>query len=138
MHGELLKVRFHAAEHVLDWADDLSVETRCPRCGDAAARPPGRLGYLRPHVVWFGEMPFAMERIGALLGACDLFVSIGTSGNVYPAAGFVDEVRGIGRAHTVELNLEASDGASRFAEAIYGPATQIVPAFVERLLGGRA
>ncbi|MBM3508719.1 MAG: NAD-dependent deacylase [Alphaproteobacteria bacterium] len=134
MHGELLKVRCHAAEHVLDWPGDLSVETRCPRCGDAAVGPAGRLGYLRPHVVWFGEMPFAMERIGALLGECDLFVAIGTSGNVYPAAGFVDKVRGIGAAHTVELNLEPSDGASRFAEAIYGPATRVVPAFVERLL----
>jgi NAD-dependent protein deacetylase/lipoamidase len=88
---------------------------------------------MRPDVVWFGEMPRDMERIYEALAACDLFVSIGTSGTVYPAAGFVMEARAAG-AHTVELNLEASDGASLFAERIEGPATEIVPAFVDRLL----
>ena len=75
-----------------------------------------------------------MERIAALLAACDLFVSIGTSGNVYPAAGFVQDVRVIGAAHTVELNLEPSEGHSLFAETTYGPATEIVPAFVDQLV----
>ena len=78
-------------------------------------------------------MPREMDRIYAALRACDLFISVGTSGSVYPAAGFGAEAIGIG-AHTVELNLEPSDGASLFAEAHYGPATGIVPDFVERLL----
>jgi NAD-dependent deacetylase len=74
-----------------------------------------------------------MEEIAEALGACDLFISIGTSGTVYPAAGFVMEARGAG-AHTVELNLEPSEGASMFSQAIHGPATQVVPAFVDELL----
>ncbi len=76
-----------------------------------------------------------MDEIELALADCALFVSIGTSGNVYPAAGFVDTVSRHGRAHTVELNLEPSIGASAFAERIHGPATEVVPAFVERLLG---
>ena len=91
---------------------------------------------MRPDVVWFGEMPYEMGRINALLAKADLFVSIGTSGNVYPAAGFVAEAAAHG-AHTVELNLEPSEGASLFAEAHYGRATEIVPAFVERILRDR-
>jgi len=87
---------------------------------------------MRPDVVWFGEMPREMDRIYQALLACDLFISIGTSGSVYPAAGFVAEARGAG-AHTVELNPEPSDGASLFAEAQYA-ATEIVPDFVERCL----
>ncbi|HSR73154.1 MAG TPA: Sir2 family NAD-dependent protein deacetylase, partial [Kiloniellales bacterium] len=85
-------------------------------------------------VVWFGEMPLGLETVYPALEACDLFVSIGTSGSVYPAAGFVQEVRRAGRAHTVELNLEPSDGHSLFAERRYGTAAEIVPAFVEELL----
>lgn len=92
---------------------------------------------MRPDVVWFGEMPYHMETIGKMLLACDLFISIGTSGHVYPAAGFVAAAADAG-AHTVELNLEPSQGASLFAEAIYGPATEVVPAYVERLLAGEA
>jgi NAD-dependent deacetylase len=88
---------------------------------------------MRPDVVWFGEMPRQMERIYEALARCDLFVSIGTSGTVYPAAGFVEEARRAG-AHTVELNLEPSEGASQFIETLYGPATEIVPAYVETLL----
>ncbi len=89
---------------------------------------------MRPDVVWFGEMPYQMERITEALAKCDLFVSIGTSGNVYPAAGFVAGAADAG-AHTLELNLEPSDGASQFAEAIHGKATEIVPAWVARVLG---
>ena len=88
---------------------------------------------MRPDVVWFGEMPYHMERIGEALARADLFLSIGTSGNVYPASGFVAQARANG-AHTVELNLEPSSGASLFHEAIHGPATQVVPEYVERLL----
>jgi NAD-dependent deacetylase len=79
-------------------------------------------------------MPLEMERIYEALGDCDLFVSIGTSGNVYPAAGFVAEARANGRARTVELNLEPSEGHSLFDERRYGAASVEVPAFVERIL----
>lgn len=89
---------------------------------------------MRPDVVWFGEVPYHMEHIRELLESADLFLSIGTSGNVYPAAGFVAEARANG-AHTVELNLEPSEGRSMFAEAIHGPATVVVPAYVATLLG---
>jgi len=125
MHGELGKVRCESCGAVHEWRQDLTLETTCPSCA--------RAGGLRPHVVWFGEMPFDMERIYAALSACGLFVSIGTSGNVYPAAGFVQEAR-MARAHTVELNLEPSEGHSLFAERRYGPATEIVPAYVDKLL----
>jgi NAD-dependent deacetylase len=126
VHGELLKARCAACGEVLDCADDLSVERACPAC----AQPGG----MRPHVVWFGEMPLAMDRIYDALSRCDLFVSIGTSGNVYPAAGFVAEARRAARARTVELNLEPSEGATLFHEAVYGPASAIVPAYVAKLL----
>ena len=92
---------------------------------------------MRPDVVWFGEMPYHMDAISAALTEADLFISIGTSGNVYPAAGFVAEARANG-AHTVELNLEPSEGASLFAEAHHGPASQVVPMYVDRLLDGTA
>jgi NAD-dependent protein deacetylase/lipoamidase len=105
---------------------DLAADLACAKCG--------RAGGLRPDVVWFGEMPYHMEEIYAELAEASLFISIGTSGNVYPAAGFVAEARSHG-AHTVELNLEPSEGASLFHEAHHGPATKIVPMYVERLLG---
>jgi NAD-dependent deacetylase len=125
MHGELGKALCAQRGLSLTWNEDLSVKTACHACGE--------LGAMRPDVVWFGEMPREMDRIYAALSACDLFVSVGTSGSVYPAAGFVAEARASG-AHTVELNLEPSEGASLFAEAFYGPATEIVPSYVERLL----
>jgi NAD-dependent deacetylase len=127
MHGEILTALCLACRAVSPWREDIDVATACPACG--------QVGGLRVNVVWFGEMPHEMERIYGALGSCDLFVSIGTSGNVYPAAGFVEEVRYHGRGHTVELNLEPSEGHSLFAERHYGPASEIVPAFVERLLG---
>ena len=125
MHGELLKARCLACASAHPWERDLGADSACPACGTP--------GHLRPDVVWFGEMPLEMERIQAALAACDLFVSIGTSGNVYPAAGFVAEAHAAG-AHTVELNLEPSEGARLFREAHHGPASQIVPAWVESLL----
>jgi len=126
MHGEMLKARCGACDQVTAIEGDITPELRCRGCG--------RVGAVRPHVVWFGEIPFEMERIYAALAECSLFLSIGTSGTVYPAAGFVGEARAAG-ARTVELNLEASEGRSRFHEAIHGPAGTIVPRFVEQLLG---
>jgi NAD-dependent deacetylase len=126
MHGEMLKALCNHCDAVTPWRADLSLDTVCPTC----TRP----GAMRPDVVWFGEMPYEMERIFAALARCALFVSIGTSGNVYPAAGFVQEARQVAGAHTVELNLEPSSGVSAFAEARHGPATEIVPAYVEDLL----
>jgi len=125
MHGELAKIRCQNCDHITLWAEDLSVNTPCPACA--------KTGSLRPHIVWFGEMPFQMELIYEALSACDLFVSIGTSGTVYPACQFVDEALSAG-AHSVELNLEPSESQSLFAERHYGPATKIVPAYVARLL----
>lgn len=129
IHGELLKSRCAACGDVASCDRDLSAALACPACG--------AVGDLRPHVVWFGEMPFHLDEVFEALGNCDLFVSIGTSGNVYPAAGFVGEARASG-ARTVELNLEPSEGHSLFAERIYGRAGEIVPAFVERLLAEAA
>lgn len=126
MHGELLKCRCVHCGEVFAWERDLDTSMDCGECQ--------RTGGLRPHVVWFGEMPIHMEEIYAALDDCALFVSIGTSGNVYPAAGFVQHVRMKGGAHSVELNLEPSEGATMFAEAQYGPASEIVPAFVEQVL----
>ncbi len=121
MHGELLKARCQACHIISPWPHDLDENSCCPACGDKS---------LRVHVVWFGEMPFGMAQITKSLRRCDLFLSIGTSGNVYPAAGFVREALG----RTVEMNLEPSEGASLFDEAIYGPASKTVPAYVEKLL----
>ena len=126
MHGELLKIRCSTCSTVQEWLEDLSLDTVCPACGITSS--------LRPHVVWFGEMPFDMMRIEQALDGCDLFLSIGTSGNVYPAAGYVSQIRSQGRARSVELNLEPSEGATLFDECIHGPATEIVPAFVDKLL----
>lgn len=123
MHGEAMKALCAACGDRFPWRQAMSLETPCPSCEET--------GRLRPDIVWFGETPYQLDRIGALVSACDLFVAIGTSGTVYPAAGLVSLARG---AHTVELNLEPSDGASRFREAIHGKATDVVPAFVERLL----
>jgi NAD-dependent deacetylase len=123
MHGELNRALCSVCGRSVRGTGDLSTESRCRSCGHAGA--------MRPDVVWFGEMPREMDRIYAALSACNLFISIGTSCSVYPAAGFVAESGG---AHTIEVNLEPSDGANLFAEAIYGPAGEVVPAFVERLL----
>ena len=127
MHGELARALCARCGTSLPWESDLSLATACPVCRHE--------GFMRPDVVWFGEMPREMERIYEALSRCDLFVAIGTSGTVYPAAGFVAEADSAG-AHTVELNLEPSDGANLFAETHYGPATELVPAFVAKTLKG--
>ena len=122
MHGELLKARCLAcgAEHLRH--EDITLESPCPDCGTA--------GRLRSAVVWFNERPLHLPEIAEALRRCSLFIAIGTSGSVYPAAGFVDLVPG----HSIELNLAPSAVASHFAEAIYGPASETVPALVDRLL----
>jgi NAD-dependent deacetylase len=127
MHGELLSALCARCEARHPWHDDLGLNTVCPAC----ARPGG----MRPDVVWFGEYPYGMDRIYPLLTEADLFVSIGTSGQVYPAAEFVAVAKAAG-ARTVELNLDPSAGVDLFDEAIHGRATQIVPPFVDRLLAG--
>lgn len=126
MHGELLKARCLACGAVSPWRADITPLDRCPVCG---------VGGLRPHVVWFGEMPFGMDAIEDALADADLFVAIGTSGSVYPAAGFVAAARRHG-ARTCELNLEPSDTAGLFEERHHGPATAVVPAWVEATLAG--
>ena len=127
MHGELLKARCQSTDSLVPVDKDLSVDQECGVCGIS--------GCLRPHVVWFGEMPLEMERIFDALAGCERFISIGTSGNVYPAAGFVAEARAHG-AHTVELNLEPSEQATAFAEHRHGPASERVPEYVAELLAG--
>jgi len=126
MHGELLKVRCGFCDAQAACTGDLGVDVACPECAVA--------GGLRPHVVWFGEMPLEMERIYQALEGCGLFLSIGTSGNVWPAAGFVAHVKQVGGAHTAELNLEPSEGAVLFDETHYGPATKMVPTYIEKIL----
>ncbi len=123
MHGELLKALCTRTGQVCACPNDLAVDTPSPH------HPEGRL---RPHIVWFGEMPLRLERIEAALAECDIFLSIGTSGAVFPAAGFVQLARLAG-ARTVELNLEPSLVAGLFDEGVYGPATTTVPAFLEAL-----
>jgi NAD-dependent deacetylase len=125
MHGELSKVRCEACQTVHLWDVDCLTETPCSTCGHTA---------LRPHIVWFGEMPFYMDDIYGLIRNCDVFISVGTSGNVYPAAGFVSEVRRLGAAHTIEVNLEPSDGASQFAECRHGKAGDLLPKLVDEIL----
>lgn len=120
MHGELKKARHLRTGEVVDCEDDLLADRE-----------------LRPHIVWFGEMPLFMDEIEDALARCDLFLSIGTSGNVYPAAGFVQQLRYMRRAHLVELNLEPSLGSHYFDETHHGPATQVVPAYIEALLRRR-
>ena len=122
MHGELLRARCAVCAHVWDAPRVMAATDPCPACTAAATRP---------DVVWFGEFPYHMDRIGAALERADLFVAIGTSGNVYPAAGFVQEAAMAG-ARTLELNLEAT--AARFDEVRTGPASAIVPEWVAELL----
>ena len=124
MHGELLKAHCTVTGRVIDCPGDLDPRHDSPFSPD---------GWLRPHIVWFGEMPLAMHVIDAAISQADLFVSIGTSGAVYPAAGFVQDARRAG-ARTVEINLEPTQGAGLFDEGLYGPATEMVPAFVDQLL----
>jgi NAD-dependent deacetylase len=126
MHGELTSALCAACEARVRWPEALPPGTACASCGAAA---------MRPDIVFFGEMPYEMERIERALSACDLFVSIGTSGAVYPAAGFVQTARYHG-AETLELNLEPSAGSGWFGESRLGAASVLVPAWVDEVLGG--
>jgi len=129
MHGELLKSRCAACGDVRQWERDLDATDTCPHCS--------RTGRLRPHIVWFEEMPLHMDEIYEALSRCRTFVSIGTSGNVYPAAGFAREARSRG-ARVVELNMEPSRGADVFHDGRYGPAGKVVPAWVDEVLQAQA
>jgi NAD-dependent deacetylase len=122
LHGRLRSAWCTACDARHAWEGPLVDGPPCPGCGSAT---------LRPDVVWFGEVPYGMDVVEDALWECDLFVSIGTSGTVYPAAAFVHWARG----DTLELNLEPSAGATDFAESRHGPAGQLVPAWVEELLG---
>jgi len=124
MHGEHLNAWCTACDTRSRWRGTLIERPPCPRCGEAA---------LRPDVVWFGEMPYRMDEIDAALRDCDLFVSIGTSGAVYPAAGYVQTARYVG-AHCLELNLEPSQGSVMFHESQMGRAGDLVPAWVDEVL----
>jgi NAD-dependent deacetylase len=125
MHGELKKGWCLACDKRFAWGGPMGEGAQCPSCE--------MTGKVRPDIVWFGEMPYEMESIDEALRACDLFVSIGTSGAVYPAAGFVQTARYVG-ARCVELNLEPSQGSLFFHETRLGKAADIVPAFVAELL----
>jgi NAD-dependent deacetylase len=125
MHGELLKARCGLCGEVRPQEDDLSVESVCRDCGVE--------GFMRPDVVWFGETPMFMDDIAAAIARADLFVSMGTSGSVYPAAGFVSEARSLGVPCT-EINLEPSENASAFDDRRYGRAGDIAPQWVAEIL----
>jgi NAD-dependent deacetylase len=128
MHGELASAWCLACGERFGWEGPMGEEARCPTC-DAQ-------GHVRPDIVWFGEMPYEMDRIEEALRACDLFVSIGTSGAVYPAAGFVQTARYCG-ATTLEINLEPSLGSTLFDESRTGRAGDLVPVFVDEILSGQ-
>ncbi|MDF0603329.1 NAD-dependent deacylase [Psychromarinibacter sp. C21-152] len=125
MHGALARALCGACGHRWDAGEEMAPQDPCPACRQPATRP---------DVVWFGEVPYLMDEIFEALTACDLFVSVGTSGEVYPAAGFV-QLAGEAGARTLELNLEASANARAFDEQREGPATRVVPAWVEEMLG---
>ena len=127
MHGEVFRAWCMSCDSRSDWREDLNAGTKCPSCG--------KTGAFRPDVVWFGETPYQLDRAGAAIQAAGLFISIGTSGTVYPAAGFVKLARRAG-ARTVEINLEPSEGVALFDEVRHGLAGVEVPRFVDRLLSG--
>lgn len=126
MHGEALSVWCLACDARHPWQGTLRDGPACPACGKAA---------MRPDIVWFGEMPYRMDEIFGAIARADMFVSIGTSGAVYPAAGFVQEAGSHG-ARTLELNLERSQGSNWFDETRLGPASELVPLWVDEILGG--
>ena len=126
MHGELKSAWCTACDRRHPWEGSLLDSPACPACDLS--------GHMRPDIVWFGEMPYHMETIEDALMGCDLFISIGTSGNVYPAAGFVDLARHAG-ARCLELNLDVSMTSNRFHESRLGRAGVLVPQLVAELLG---
>lgn len=125
MHGELRKARCAACGHADPFDTDITIDMACKACGAT--------GRMRPHVVWFGEIPFHLDEIEVALLSCQVFAAIGTSGEVYPAASFVQAAKHAG-AKTFELNLEASQQAWAFDVHANGPASQVVPEWVDGLL----
>lgn len=123
MHGELLKCRCERCNEIVECRGDLAADARCHGCD----------GRLRPHVVWFGEMPLFLDEIDQALAQADWFVSIGTSGNVYPAAGFVQRAKQAG-ARTLEINLDESLGSAWFDDSRRGRAGELVPQWVDEVL----
>jgi NAD-dependent deacetylase len=126
LHGELTRALCRSCASSAPWQGDMGAESVCPHCGVA--------GRLRPDIVWFGEMPYRMDEVFAVLERCAVFVAIGTSGLVYPAAGFVEAARAASARRTIELNLEPSAVSLAFAERRQGPAAELVPALVAELL----
>lgn len=125
MHGELMRALCATCGHRWDAPNEMQPSDLCPKCATASTRP---------DIVWFGEIPYHMEDIDAALSRADLFVAIGTSGTVYPAAGFVDVARMMG-TKTLELNLEPSDGSAMFDRVLHGPASTVVPEWVKEIIG---
>ena len=125
MHGVLDRAKCTSCGHRFPALLVMSPQDPCPSCSSPTTRP---------DIVWFGEYPEHMDEIEQALSRCDVFVAIGTSGQVYPAAGFVDLARESG-AQTLEINLEPSDISHRFHDARYGPATEVVPNWVNELIG---
>ncbi len=127
MHGELQKVRCLNNQNVYEWPDDLTGQSLCPDCNKA--------GLLRPHIVWFGEIPFYMDQIYDALSECDIFISIGTSGHVYPAAGFVAQVPT--SCLKIEINNQETNISESFDKHYVGLASTEVPKVVEMILAGK-
>ena len=125
MHGELLSALCTACSQTARWSGDMDEESICPHCG--------RKGSVRPDIVWFGEIPYHMDAILSALQKGGTFIAIGTSGHVYPAAGFVETAARFG-ARTIEVNLADTAASSAFDERRTGPATEAVPPLVEELL----
>jgi NAD-dependent deacetylase len=129
MHGQIMQALCATCGHQWEWTSDMALANICHSCTT--------VGTVRPDVVWFGEMPYHMDAIWARIADCDLFVAIGTSGAVYPAAGFVTDARHRG-ARTLEINLEPSENTAFFDDRLLGPAGETVPVWVGGLLGGSA
>jgi len=125
MHGELLQARCGQCNQRTHWAEDLATTTACPACG--------RSGGMRPDIVWFGEIPYHLELIDMLLDNATIFAAIGTSGHVYPAAGFVSLAQAAG-ARTIEINNAQTLVSECFDRHHSGPATREVPRWVDELL----
>lgn len=128
MHGELQKMRCQKSQKVFDAPLTFDGSTPCPCCGKA--------NQLRPHIVWFGEMPFYLDEACALLAKCDLFLSVGTSGFVYPAAQFVSMTAPTCRR--VEVNIQGTQVSHQFDEHRLGPAGEVLPQLVSEILNSRS
>lgn len=125
MHGELIKMRCIETGKVLIWKKELSEKDKCPCCL--------KIGNLRPHIVWFGEYPLHLDTIEKKLQDCDLFISIGTSGQVYPAAMFVNIAK-LNGVKTIEANIEETNISENFDHHLIGPASKVITKLVDEIL----